>query len=328
MESNASRKLIAERAGVSKTTVTRVLAGSSSVSAKTRKKVMSVVDELGYTQNVSAANLSRNKNSNFVAMLVPDMTNYYYLEMFDRIVSRLEALDYTISVYKVTKNNYSKMLDKIIKNRVSAIINLAFIPVTEEYLKKILCAKIKIIHPGIHEDPVKVEIDYTGALREAFGNMIAKGCRRFRFLCGTDKNFFSDGRISGYLSLMKEYGFERAEDTIVWGRYPDVNALNEGYSCAKKLSVPAGETLGVFCLNDMMALGAIKAFREAKFKVGREVFVVGCDNILLGEYSIPSLSTIDSSVGEEAERYVDYILGNEVRREPIRSKYISRDSAG
>lgn len=113
MESNASRKLIAERAGVSKTTVTRVLSGASSVSAKTRKKVMSVIDELGYTQNRLATNLSRNKNSNFVAMLVPDMTNYYYLEMFDRIVSMLEDLDYTISVYKVTKNNYSKMLDKI-----------------------------------------------------------------------------------------------------------------------------------------------------------------------------------------------------------------------
>ena len=73
-----SRKLIAERSGVSLRTVTRVLQGDNLVAEGTRQRVLGVVEELGYTRNKLAGNLSRNKNSNFVVVLVPDMSNYYY----------------------------------------------------------------------------------------------------------------------------------------------------------------------------------------------------------------------------------------------------------
>ena len=123
MEKNVSRKSIAEMAGVSKTTVTRVLNGSTSVSEKTRERILSVIKECGYTQNKLAVNISSNKNCNFIAMLVPDMSNYYYLEMFNRMVTELEDYDYTISIYRVSRSNFSRVLDKVIQNRVSAIIN-------------------------------------------------------------------------------------------------------------------------------------------------------------------------------------------------------------
>ena len=327
MEKNISRKSIAEIAGVSKTTVTRVLSDPESVSEETRKKVLDVIAELGYTQNKLAMNVSSNKNSNFVAMLVPDMSNYYYLEMFNCMVTAFEDCDYTISIYLVNEHNFSKILDKIIQNRVSAIINLAFTPFTEVYLKKLACANIKVIHPGIHEDPVKINIDYSYALESAFNAMIESGVKNFKFLCGTDKKFLSDGRITHYLSIMKRRGEENPEETLIWGNYPENNsALEEGYEDIKKILCRGENIEGLFCLNDMMAIGAMKALREKGYNVGKDVFVVGFDNISLGRFSVPALTTIDSFIGEEAKQYAGYILGKENKQQKIVSELILRQS--
>ncbi len=327
MEKNISRKSIAEIAGVSKTTVTRVLSDSESVSEETRKKVLDVIAELGYTPNKLAMNVSSNKNSNFVAMLVPDMSNYYYLEMFNRMVTAFEDCDYTISIYLVNENNFSKILDKIIQNRVSAIINLAFTPFTEEYLKKTACANIKVIHPGINEDPVKINIDYSVAMRQAFESMKLKGVCDFKFLCGTDKRFLDDGRISSYIEIMKGYGEKTPEDTLIWGNYPENPALAEGYAAIKKLIESGKRVEGLFCLNDMMAIGAMKALRESGYKVGENVFVVGFDNISLGQFSVPALTTIDSFIDVEAMQYARYILGKSGKPQKIVSSFIARKSA-
>ena len=215
MEKNVSRKSIAEMAGVSKTTVTRVLNGSTSVSEKTRERILSVIKECGYTQNKLAVNISSNKNCNFIAMLVPDMSNYYYLEMFNRMVTELEDYDYTISIYRVSRSNFSRVLDKVIQNRVSAIINLAFEPMTEADLKKIRCANIKVIHPGLGEDPVKVKINYRPAMEKAFAELKEKRADGLYFMCGAGKSFSDDRRIVTYLELMKENNVPNAENTII-----------------------------------------------------------------------------------------------------------------
>ena len=326
MDENAGRKLIAERAGVSKTTVTRVLSGNASVSEKTKNKVMQVIEELGYTQNKLAINLSRNKNNNFIAMLVPDMTNYYYLQMFDAITRLLDGTDYTISVYRVTEQNLAYMLDQMLKYRVAAVINMFFCPVPAAYMKKLYCANIKVIHPDIPHDPVRIQFDYAPAIREAFESMRKAGRKNFRFLCGMNDEYIVDKRIVCYLELLREIGVRDPESTVLWGDYPHVSALQAGYDGIRRLYEGGGDVDALFCMTDMTAFGAIKALRELGREPGREVSVVGFDNILLGEYSQPTLSTIDSFLEEEARRYVDYIFEREYDTSKIVSKYIERGS--
>ena len=331
MENKVSRKSIAEIAGVSKTTVTRVLNGSASVSEKTRQKILSVISECGYTHNKLAVNISSNKNCNFIAMLVPDMSNYYYLEMFNRMVTELEDYDYTISIYRVNKNNLANVLDKVIQNRVAAIINLAFEPMSEADLKKIRCANIKVIHPGIGDDPVKIKINYRPAMEKAFADLKENSADGLYFICGAGKSFAADKRLVTYLDLMRENGFGPAEDTIIWGDYPKISAMDAGYIACSVLIEKKEKIGGLFCLNDMMALGAVKALRDRGIKAGKDVKVVGFDNILLGQYSVPELSTVDSNIDTEAKRYVDHILGETDKKSSgetvIESVYVRRDSS-
>lgn len=190
MEKTIGRKLIAERAGVSMRTVTRVLQGDKLVAEQTRLRVLEVVDELGYTRNKIAGNLSRNKNSNFVVVLVPDMSNYYYLEIFDYLTKFFEKYDYIVSICRINENNLFKTFDTMLENRVSVIINLGFFPINEEYLKKINSAKIKIIHPGVGTDPVPINIDYSAAMEEAFCSFLGRGLKKFKFVCGGGKIFW------------------------------------------------------------------------------------------------------------------------------------------
>lgn len=325
MGEKISRKVIAEKVGVSKTTVTRVLSNNGDVSEDMRKRVLSAIEELGYTRNRFAGNVGKNQNSNSIAILLPDMTNYYYLELFDKITSYTEQLDYTVSIYKLTKSNFEVMYDKMIENRVTAIINLAFIPVDDVYLKKIQSANIKIIHPGIYEDPVKINIDYEKAMRAAFASMCAAGRKNFRFICGANESFISDGRIQVFLKLMREIGCG-GEENILWGRYPDVDAISEGYNLMNRALEGGSGVDGVFCFSDITAIGALKAIKEAGKEAGRDVSVVAFDNTRLSEYLIPSLSTIDSDKDKEARFYVNYILGKATGDLKIESKYIERDT--
>ncbi len=326
MNDSAGRKLIAERAGVDKATVTRVLSGNASVSEKTRKKVMSVIEELGYTQNKSAINLSRNKNNNFIAMLVPDMTNYYYLQMFDTMTQLLDGTDFTITVYRVTEQNMTRMLDKMLEYRVAAVINMFFYPVPAEYMKKFGYANIKVIHPDIPNDPVRLKFDYALAIHKAFESMREARRSKFYFLCGMSDEYIVDSRVVCYLELLRGIGISEPEKTVLWGNYPRVSALQSGYDAIKRLHESGNDFDALFCMTDMTAFGAIKSMREIGKEPGRDVSVVGFDNILLGEYSQPTLSTIDSFLEEEAKRYVDYIFERGYDTSIIVSRYIERGS--
>ena len=287
---------------------------------------MKVIEDLGYTKNTLAGNLSRNKNSNFIAVLVPDMTNYYYLEIFDCLTKKLEKFGYIVSVYRIDRNNLFSTFDTMIENRVSVIINLGFYPITEEYLKKLHSVNIRIIHPGIGEDPVPVRINYFPAMEEAFGCLVGQGRKRIYFLCGMEEKFREDGRIQAFYTLLERYREQGVDGKVVWGDYPTENAMETGKTFAKGLTsdeVPDA----VFFLNDMMAFGAMSPLQSMGVKIGTDVALIGFDNTKMGQFLYPSLSTVDSYTENEIQRYTDYILEKDVDiNNMIISRFIKRRS--
>lgn len=327
MENTAvSRKVIAEKAAVSLRTVTRVLQGDKLVAEATRQRVLGVVDALGYTRNKIAGNLSRNKNSNFVVVLVPDMTNYYYLEIFNHLTQFLEKHDYIVSICRINNNNLFKTYDMMLENRVSVIINLGFFPINEEYLKKINSANIKIIHPGIGEDPVPIRINYMEAMDEAFRSFQMKGLKKIKFVCGAGKNFLNDSRLICFRALLDRYGLENKEDSIIWGDYPRTNAMDTGRIAVKEIYKQERPD-AIFFLTDMMAFGAMQELKDRGLQIGKDVSIIGFDNTQMGKFCVPPLSTIDSSIKTEIQRYITFILGKECNNEVIISKFIKRESS-
>lgn len=305
-----SRKEIALRAGVSKTTVTRVLAGDETVLPENRKKIMQIVEDSGYTRNVLAANLAKNKRSTAVAMLVPDMTNYYYMQMFNEMVSCARKYGYTIMIYSISTDTLDEVVNEVVGYRVCGLVNLGLDSISEESLKKVRAAGIKMIYPGWPEDEFyQFHTNYERGIAEAMSALKEGGSKRVCFIFGTKQRLLQDGRLKAFLKYGKEYGFDVSEKDIYFGEYTDRSALDEGYRIAKELFRDGICYDAMFCLNDMMAYGAIRGIRERGYKVPKDVSVVGFDNTLIDQYLTPALSTIGSSLRDEAEGYIQYIAG-------------------
>ena len=115
-----TRKDVAELAGVSKTTVTRVLSGRGYVSDEKRKKVKDAVEKLNYIPNMIAKNLNQ-KFSNIVAVLVEDLTNQYYLQIISAMNSEAMQAGMMVSMFSVNKNNINSVIEDLIANRVRGI---------------------------------------------------------------------------------------------------------------------------------------------------------------------------------------------------------------
>ena len=143
------RREIAKLAGVSTTTVTRVLSKKGSVSPETEERVHSVIRQTGYTPNNLASNLSRNNRSNIIVLLVPDMTNYYYMEMFDAMMKAARNFRAIISIYSLSATNANEVVEEVVANRVSGIVNMGLVPLTHDCLRRVDSAGIKFIHSGI-----------------------------------------------------------------------------------------------------------------------------------------------------------------------------------
>ena len=243
-------------------------------------------------------------------MLVPDMTNYYYMQMFNEMVSCARKYGYTISIYSISTDTLDEVVNEVVCNRVCGIVNLGLDSISEDSLKKVRAAGIKIIYPGWPEDEFyQFNTDYEDGMAEAMAALKEGGAKRVCFIFGTKRRLLQDGRLKAFLKYGEAFGFSVSEEDIFFGEYTDCPALDEGYRTAKKLFQDGIRYDAIFCLNDMMAYGAICGIRDCGFKVPRDVSVIGLDNKLLDRYLTPTLSSIGSSLRDEAEGYIQYIVG-------------------
>ncbi len=322
------RRELAKRAGVSTTTITRILSGNGSVSAETMERVEKIIRESGYTRNAIASSLAKNSKSNMIALLVPDMTNYYYMNMFDAMVRAARRYGCVISIYSISTSNVAEVVDEVIANRASGIVNMGLVPITHDCLRRVNSADIKFIYTGVKgHEPFTVHMDYGNAVESAVRHLRATNCERVGFLFGMKQKLLHDDKVRAFRHSLEKNGYACPDDYIVVGSYPVQSAIETGYQKAKELYTGRVTFDALFCLNDMMAIGAVRAIRECGWRVPEDVSVIGFDDILLTEYSMPSLSTIRSDIYAEAKAYVRFCMGDMEETEmEIRSRFIPRDS--
>ncbi len=319
------RREIAKLAGVSTTTVTRVLSKSGSVSPETVEKVHEVIRKTGYTWNAIASNLSKNNLSNIIALLVPDMTNYYYMEMFDCMIKAAKPYKMLISIYSISNANANEIVEEIVANRARGIVNMGLIPLTHECMRRVDSAGIKFVHSGIRGRPdCDFHIDYQKAVDAAVGHLKRAGCKKIAFLFGMKEKLLHDDKIVCFRRALAENGY--GEPDIFLGNYPNVSASSFGYQQTKKLYAEGTPYDALFCLNDMMAVGVIRALLDCGKRVPEDVSVIGFDNIKLGEFTKPSVSTLCGDIMEEAKAYVEYCVGDYAGGVNVSSRFLCRES--
>ena len=275
-------KEVAEKAGVSSMTVTRVINNSGYVSEKTREKIEAVIKETGYIPNRLASTLFNGVNRT-IAILVPDLSNPYYLQVVDVMEKYASKSGIFINIVKSSEENISTILESLIGIRVMGILNYsAHFP--EKYIDILRQLGIKYIYAGHGKDLFCMTINYENAMKIALDKMLNGGLRHFYFISGISGEMLeSDTRVRYFNNYIKEHDLPVREDTVMYGNYPKEESYVIGYSKMSELIEKEEKIDAVMCLNDMMAFGAIMAAQKKRKRIPQDIKVVGFDNILISE---------------------------------------------
>ncbi|MDE7373230.1 MAG: substrate-binding domain-containing protein, partial [Clostridia bacterium] len=217
-----------------------------------------------------------------------------------------------------------------IQNRVCAIINLALFACSEKYVA--ILDELNVYTVNIRKGNaggVRISLNHDRAFDEICAYLKSKGRHKLVYLAALNEDLaHQDIRLGAYLDCVEKYGFVQDDRYVVFGDYPHERAFAVGYKSAKQLCDSDVEFDSVLCMNDSVAMGAMKLFLERGYKVPEDVCIIGCDNIIEGEYVTPSLSTIDVETKKQGEAYVRAVIEQDnFTMEEINARFVPRDSS-
>ncbi len=320
MVRNPTIKDVAWAAHVSTATVSRVLKQTASVSPDTRARVLKAVAEVKYSPNIIARNLRR-QETRTVFLVVRDMRNPFYLDVFRGVEAEARALGYNVLMGN-TEDSVERGREyfRMLKARYAD----GMILMTGK-LPPGVCKELGEGHPPVVAaseyfpglDLPTVRIDNAGAAADAVRALIALGHRRIAHVTGPTPEVLSLDRHRGYLLAMKEAGIDVDPPLTVRG---DFTMYSGRLACRRLFNLDAPPT-ALFCSNDEMAMGAINELRELDLATPDDVSVVGFDDIVFARAFHPPLTTMRQprrGMGKAAMRLLrDLLAGKPVSSEPV-----------
>lgn len=282
---------IAKKAGVSIATVSRVVNKSEGISDKTREKVLKVADELGYYPQAYAQGLAR-KKKNIIMVIVPVISNYFFMEVLEGIQDEISNYDYDLNIFNIQSDGEDmfSQVENIIKRQWADGYIFISTHLREPQLKKLLSYEVPITlidesYPGMDS----VSVDNEKGTEKAMQYFLDKGLKRIAMISALKASKPGEQRIKGYKKALKEAGGVAIdEELIVTGdsMYRDGFSELNGYEAMKKLLELPDPPEACFCASDIQAIGALKAMDEKNIHIP----IIGYDDITISNYV--GLSTI------------------------------------
>ncbi|AZV61575.1 LacI family DNA-binding transcriptional regulator [Peribacillus frigoritolerans] len=294
---------VAKHAGVSTSTASLIVRNNPRISEATRKKVLKSMHELGYVYDRIAANL-RSQSSDTVGIIITDISNTFFSEFLIGVHDALDEVGYTVllgtTFDSVAKQDH--LLSTMMEHRVGGLI---LCPVSEssqdtiERLNEMDTPMVLAVRelPGVNSD--YVGIDYPEGARIAVDHLLGKGHKRIALLGGIKESSTWIERMEGYREALSRAGLEVDESLVI-----DSAPTREGglEAVLKVLENPNPPT-AIFCFSDLIAFGVMQGLMMKGITPGKDMDIVGFDNVPVAEIYHPPLTTISSfprRIGKEA----------------------------
>ena len=275
-------KQVAEMAGVSKATVSRVMNNSGYVSPETRAKIERIVEQYNYTPSASAVNLSR-QETNTIGVVVPEIGNIFYADIVHGITEVADQLNYSL-VFASTSNSpeqEEKAIKMFQQQRVRGIIIGPSVDYTaSDYGRKLLSQLNGLNVPivvvdrcfeGMQWDAVVYE-NYESSYRAA-QELYKAGNRRLAIITGDTEMLIGRERLQGFLDGAKSCGLEIQQKDILLGKF----RMEQAYELSRKMFAEGDLPDAVYSCNNLCTLGFLKAARECDIQVGKDIALIGND---------------------------------------------------
>ncbi|KUP21805.1 LacI family DNA-binding transcriptional regulator [Paenibacillus sp. DMB5] len=322
---------IAKEANVSVATVSRVLNNTAPVKKETRDRITALIDKHQFQPNALARSLIR-KETGMIGFILPDITNPFFPEIlagFDREARKMGYTCFlcdTVSSDEETARQYereSQYLGILMEKQVDGIVMIGgrldlskpdavLVREVEEAAKRVPVLMINGNLPGtkLH----RVAADQKLGAELAVQHLIDLGHRDIAVIGGFLHMSNTQQRLLGFRTAMRDNGLTIRKEWMLHGGF----SVNMGYKFAEKvLNLPSRPT-AIVCMNDLVAIGALKAADRAGIAVPAELSIIGYDDIPFASYSIPELTTVSLKANEigrlTAETLHKLITGKKVPR--------------
>jgi LacI family transcriptional regulator len=303
---------VARRAKVSQAMVSYVMSGNAVVTApaETRRRILAAADELGYVPNRAAQTL-RTRRTYTVAGVIPDITNPFYPALERGIQDALEPRGYDLITYNTdgVLERERNALRSALQGQVDGLIVMPFRLPTEDFLP-LLQAQTAVVALGqlptsLGGYPLdSVYVDSQAGARAATGLLASRGHTRIGMIAGQHDTPPSRARIAGYQRGLIDHGLPFDATLLRSGAVHDEG----GYQAARDLLGLEWPPTAVLAANDLLAMGALLAAREAGMDVPRDLAVIGFDDIPSARLVWPPLTTVAQFPARIGRRAAEMLL--------------------
>ncbi len=335
MKKQVTIKDIAQKLGLSTSTVSRALKDHPDISPKTREAVKELAALLGYRPNRIALNL-RSNSTRTLGLIIPEIEHYFFSAIINGIEEVAYKNDYSVMVFQSNESYKREVINAqaVLTNRVDGVM-VSFSKETKDYshFEKLIDNEIPLVFfdrvvDSLPADQVVAD-DYHGAFL-AVNHLIEKGCKRIAHFAAPQNLQIGKSRLSGYHDALLKHNIPFDHELVLLADTYET-ARKAAHDILRKPNSPDG----FFAVNDISAIAIIKAARELGKKVPEDVKVVGFENSKYAALSEPELTTIDQfgfDLGRETcllllKRIKEKKMGSyEPLRKVIKTKLVVRSS--
>jgi LacI family transcriptional regulator len=333
---NITLEDIARQAGVSRSTVSRVINEQPNVSESARSRVLDVVRHTGYIPNAAARTLA-SQRSWMLGLVLPHsvssfFTDPYFPLLTQGIAQACNQNNYTLGLFLVgTEEDEEKIFPRVSRRGLLDGVIVQAGHHGDPVMGWLLDSSIPLVFAGRPFHPGNfsyIDIDNVDASYNAVVHLIRLGRKRIATIAGPSHSSVGVDRRAGYIKALKDRGLELNTELIVEGDFTDAG----GYFAMQQLLPQHPDA--VFAASDTMAYGAVRAIKEAGLHIPRDLAVIGFDDLPLANASNPSLTTVRQPVlkfGVAAVELLIDLIENGTqppRRIMLGTELIIRESCG
>jgi LacI family transcriptional regulator len=296
---------VAREAGVSITTVSRVLNNNYPVKEETRIKIEKAIEKLNYKPNTMARSLITKKSS-MIGVIVPGITNLFFPTIVEAIEDFMKNKGYSIALSNTEGElqKEQKLVGELVGRQVDGIIVID--PVMENMHKGFydkLSKSVPVIIVSGSAEGYKgsfVCYDEEVGTNEAFRHLVEFGHRNIAFIRG-HKSFSYDIKEKIYKSIVKDEQLSY-EKILNVGKGNSIEVVERTQARVEEMLLSEDRPTAIFACNDLMAVGVVNACIKLGIKVPEDISVVGFDNTILAQITHPKLTTVDLNMKEVGYR--------------------------
>jgi LacI family transcriptional regulator len=327
---------IAKQAGVSRSTVSRVINNHPSVRDVVRERVLKVIRNTGYHPNAAARSLA-SQRSWMIGLVLPRsvstfFSDPYFPRLTQGIAQACNQYNYTLGLFLLaTKEDEEKILPRLSRKGSLDGVLVQSGQIGDQLVERLVDSDIPVViagRPFQAEDISYIDVDNDNAAYTAVSHLVRLGRKRIGTIAGPLNSTASIDRRDGYVKALLDRGRNIDESLIVEGDFTE----DGGYYAMQQLL--AARPDAVFAASDIMAVGAMRAVREAGFCIPDDIALVGFDDISLAERTDPPLTTVRQPIFQFGFNSVEILIDliengiKPARRVIMTTELVIRDSCG